>query len=100
AWIQPNGNLPRGSISATARTNRVASSCGEVDAGIWLHEWDGGGTLKEDVAYSENWDQTITLLWFESGQVPHFSTGEVSDEDDGGLAELDGNLRWPGKHRR
>jgi hypothetical protein len=100
AWIQPSGSLPRGSITVNARTNREASASGEVDSGIWLHEWDGGGTLREEVAYSRDWDQTLTLLWFENGQVPHYSTGEVADEDDGGLAELDGNLRWPSKRRR
>jgi hypothetical protein len=54
----------------------------------------------------------ITLLWFESEEVPPLKRPvrrwdrdldereSRDDEDEDGLKELDGNLRWPSKKRR
>ncbi len=67
---------------------------------------------------TSSWDQTLTLIWFESGELPSALEQVRSerrweiegrelpyrreDQGDGefGLKELDGNLRWPSKKRR
>jgi hypothetical protein len=54
------------------------------------------------------WDQTLTLLWFEDEEVPARKVRRDreefealrDEEDEDLLPELDGNLRWPGKRRR
>jgi hypothetical protein len=50
----------------------------------------------------QQWDQTLTLLWFEDEEVPPALRGQYreQDDDDELLKELVGNLRWPGKRRR
>jgi hypothetical protein len=54
-----------------------------------------------DCESAEYWDQTLTLLPFENGEVPPAKKEEVrEDEEELGLEELDGNLRWPSKKRR
>jgi hypothetical protein len=48
------------------------------------------------------WDQTLTLLSFEGGEVPRAKRQDElrEDEEELGLQELDGILRWPSKKRR
>ena len=79
-----------------------------MDADIWFNEWERGGTLLEEVRHLAQWDQTLTLLWFEDGEVPgrkiRDERGELREEeeneDDALLKELDGQLQWPSKRRR
>jgi len=62
----------------------------------------------EEVRHVPQWDQTLTLLWFEDEDVPVRKVrsdreefeARRDDEDEELLPELDGNLRWPGKRRR
>jgi hypothetical protein len=62
----------------------------------------------EEVRHVPQWDQTLTLLWFADEEVParkirrereDFEARREEDDEEL-LPELDGNLRWPGKHRR
>jgi hypothetical protein len=111
AWIQPRTHLPRGSVSAKAREG-AALDRAEVGADLWFSDWERGGVLLEETRYLAQWDQTLTLLWFESEEVPplirdrHERRGEPEgrelheDEEEPGLEELDGTLRWPSKKRR
>lgn len=105
AWIQPRLELPRNSLSEKARAGTPCDGPEEVDADVWFADWERGGTLLEEVRHLAQWDQTLTLLWFGDEEVPppRFRNDRDQEEveDDGGLQELDGNLRWPGKrHRR
>lgn len=101
AWIQPRLDLPRGSLSARVRGGEVCGGSEPVDADIWFSDWERGGILQEEAKHFSRWDQTLTLLWFEDGEVPAPKREEVrEDEEELGLQELDGNLRWPSKKRR
>jgi hypothetical protein len=89
---------------------------GEIDAGDWFSDWERGGVLLEEARHLAQWDQTLTLLWFESLEVPTPQQHPRSErrwklegrdipyrrqeDDESGLKELDGKLRWPGKSRR
>lgn len=111
AWIQPRTELPAGSLSARAQTD-TTSERAEVSADLWFSDWERGGVLVEEARYLNQWDQTLTLLSFESEEVPSLKRGSSErrwepdghelreDEEDLGLQELDGNLRWPSKNRR
>jgi Zn-dependent peptidase ImmA (M78 family) len=108
AWIPPRLDLPDGCLSKKARTGTLSGGRDKVDADIWFSEWERGGTLLEEVRHIPQWDQTLTLLWFEDEAVPSRKVrsdhkdfdARRSDEDEELLPELDGNLRWPGKRRR
>lgn len=108
AWIPPRLDVPDGSLSKSVRAGTSVDSQGVVDADLWFSEWERGGTLAEEVRYLAQWDQTLTLLWFEDEEVPgrkvRDERGEIhEDEENEGdalLKELDGRLRWPSKRRR
>lgn len=101
AWITPRVELPRGSLSAAVRAGDDCDGPRQVDAAIWFSDWERGGVLLEEARHFPQWNQTLTLLWFQDGRVPP-PKGEIREDDDeaGLLEELDGNLRWPGKRRR
>lgn len=108
AWIPPRLDVPDGSLSKSVRAGTSVESKGVVDADLWFSEWERGGTLAEEVRYLAQWDQTLTLLWFEDEEVPgrkiRDERGEIHEDEesegDALLKELDGNLRWPSKRRR
>ena len=110
AWIAPRLDLPDVSFSKKVRAGALSDRPEHVDADIWFSDWERGGTLLEEVRHVAQWDQTLTLLWFEDEQIPprmvRNDRGELAEQeedlegDDGLLKELDGYLRWPGKHRR
>jgi Zn-dependent peptidase ImmA (M78 family) len=108
AWIPPRLDLPDGCFSKQIRAGAECDGPMRIDADIWFSDWERGGILLEEARHLAQWDQTITLLWFEDGEVPALrlrdDQGEIigrpENEDDGGLKELDGILRWPGKRRR
>lgn len=114
AWVVPRIDLPRGTVSERLRAGDTECK-GKIDAAVWFTDWERGGTLLEEARYLPRWDQTLSLLWFESGEVPSLTRNrqerrwEVEgrepdeahvDDDETALEELDGNLRWPSKNRR
>jgi hypothetical protein len=112
AGIPPRVDVPSGSVSARMRAGESPSR-EEIDADLWFSNWERGGVLLEEARYLASWDQILTLLWFDSEEVPSLKRptsrwdrdGDESreprdDEDELGLKELDGNLRWPIKKRR
>lgn len=101
AWIQPRLDLPRGSLSEKVRAGTTPDGPEKVDADIWFADWERGGVLFEEARHFPQWDQTLTLLSFENDEVPPAKKEELrEDEEELGLQELDGNLRWPSKRRR
>jgi len=100
AWIQPGVDLPRESFSARARSGAGATGAERIDADVWLSDWERGGSLLEEVRHLARWDQTLTLIWFEDEEVPLPKRELREDEEELGLEELDGQLRWPSKKRR
>jgi hypothetical protein len=79
---------------------------------MWFTDWERGGVLLEEARFLAPWDQVLTLLWFENEEIPPLKRPtrrwdrdiderqSRDDEDEDGLKELDGNLRWPGKKKR
>jgi hypothetical protein len=101
AWIPPRLNLPRGSLSEKIRSGSTAEGPEKANADIWFADWERGGVLLEEARHFSQWDQTLTLLPFENGEVPPEKKEEArEDEEELGLEELDGNLKWASKKRR
>ena len=71
----------------------------EVEAHRWLEsEKERGRYLLEDVRLVEQWNQALTLIWFEDGRK---QGGDNFEEDEeAALRELDGTLPWPSKRKR
>ncbi len=101
-WITPRSHMPQSSISARLRRGESSESSDEIEADLWFENWQRGGTLREEARHLSQWDQTLTLLWFEDEEVPPLRTNSGRNDDAGDelLKELDGNLPWPGKKRR
>ena len=96
AWIPTHMPLPEGSAAERAHRKRMYESPEEVPAEIWFNNWDRGGILLEDARHLAQWDQTVALLWFEDEEVPPLEKDHRKrEEDEFGLAELDGILPWP-----
>lgn len=102
AWIAPRKALPEGSVCARLYAGGVCAGAEEIASDLWFSDWNRNGVLLEDGRHLGQWDQTIALLWFEDEELPPLVAEEPRrrDEEEQGLAELDGNLPWPGKRRR
>jgi hypothetical protein len=101
AWISPQASLPSGSLSARARAGEGGDGdAKEIAADLWFTDWDRGGVLREEARHLRQWDQTLTLLWFEDEEVPSPKREDREETENLGLEELDGTLPWPGKSRR
>lgn len=116
AWIAPRREVPHSSLSHRVRNGHLPERS-EVDADVWFDNWERGGTLLEEARHFPQWDQTLSLLWFESENVPSPAAGRRpesrwshegrdtpyrpdEEEDELGLKELDGQLRFPGRRGR
>lgn len=109
----PRMDLHEGTPSHRVRSGG-APDRSQVSADIWFSDWERGGTLLEEARHLAKWDQTLSLIWFESEEIPSApgarqekrweyegrdtpSWRDAEDED--GLKELDGSLRWDRKSR-
>jgi Zn-dependent peptidase ImmA (M78 family) len=103
AWIPPRSPIPPGSVSQRLRTAEVsASDTEEVAQDIWFDNWEKGLDLWELARHYHRSDTTIALLWFDDEELPEIEVNRfgVRIEDNGGLAELTGELPWPGRSRK
>jgi Zn-dependent peptidase ImmA (M78 family) len=99
-WISPRMPFPSGSVSEKVRTGVACEGPEEIDADLWLNDWSRGGMLLEEARHLKQWDQTLTLLWFEAEEIPSVKREAREEREELGLEELDGVLPWPGRKRR
>ena len=100
-WIKPGSPLPVDSYSARVRIGENSSGPEEAEPDQWFDDWQRDGLLYEDARHLGQWDQTLTLLWFDDeGLAPPASEPKRWDEETYGLRELDGILPWPGRSKR
>jgi hypothetical protein len=116
AWIAPRQEVPHATLSHRVRNGDLPKRC-EVDADVWFDGWERGGTLLEEARHFPQWDQTLSLLWFENEEVPSPVAAQCrpesrwsyegretayrrDEEDASGLKELDGQLRFPSRRAR
>jgi len=101
AWVPLRAPLPDGSVAARRRGGIACGSPEEIEADVWFSDWTRGGSLLEDARHLKQWDQTVALIWFEDEEVPSETLDRrLREEEETGLAELDGILPWPDKKRR
>jgi Zn-dependent peptidase ImmA (M78 family) len=103
AWISPRSTIPVDSVAHRIRSlGNISSETDEVSQDIWFDNWEKGGDLWELARHYARTDTTISLLWFDSEDLPEVEVNRfgIRIKDDGGLAELTGELPWPGRSRR
>ena len=96
--------VPAASITGQCLKAGLPTGSGPVAAHIWTSTDDFQDVdLMEDVRVSGVWNQALTLLWVENGDLPdprgQSSIGDRTEEEPL-LRELDGVLPWPGRGRR
>ncbi|MCB0256742.1 MAG: ImmA/IrrE family metallo-endopeptidase [Anaerolineae bacterium] len=102
-WIPPRSVIPAGSVAHQIRSSgKNATGTGEVSQDIWFDNWEKGLDLWELSRHYLRTDTTISLLWFDSDDLPVVEVNRFGAriEDNGGLAELTGELPWPGRSKR
>ena len=103
AWISPRSSIPIGSVAHQIRSSgNSATETDEVSQDIWFDNWEKGLDLWELARHYAYTDTTISLLWFDCEDLPEVEINRFGErsEDGGGLAELTGELPWPGRSRR
>jgi Zn-dependent peptidase ImmA (M78 family) len=103
AWISPRSTIPVGSVAHRIRSSGNSSTdTDEVSQDIWFDNWEKGLDLQELSRHYARTDTTISLLWFDSEDLPEVEASRFGTriEDDRGLTELTGELPWPGRSRR
>ncbi len=103
AWIPPRMPIPQGSVAYRLRANGQSHiDTDTVAQDIWFQEWESGLDMNEMSRHYQSSDTTTSLLWFEEEKLPEreFDRFGRRVEEDEGLAELTGELPWPGKKRR
>ena len=100
-WIRPGSPLPSKSYSARLRAGERLSGAEEAEPDRWFEDWERDGALFENSWHLGQWDQTLTLLWFDAEELaPQAFESKRRDEEIYGLRELDGVLPWPGRKKR
>ncbi|MGY0553865.1 ImmA/IrrE family metallo-endopeptidase [Vreelandella sp. 2A-K22] len=103
AWISPRSGIPAGSVAHRIRSfGKNQTDMGEIPQDVWFENWEKGLDLCELSRHYALTDTTISLLWFDSDDMPEIEVSRFGErvEDDGGLPELTGELPWPGRSRR
>lgn len=103
AWIPPRTPIPVESVVYRLRHQLDGQSqTDEVAQDIWFQDWEKGLEMWEMGRHYQSSDTSISLLWFDGEDISEREVDRfgVRAEDDGGLAELTGELPWPGRSKR
>lgn len=103
AWVQPRSPIPAGSVSARLRASQAnATDTAQVAQDVWFENWVKGLDLWELARHYRSSDTTIALLWLDDDGLPEVDTARLRSRavSNGDLAELTGDLPWPGKRRK
>ena len=103
AWIPLRSAIPVGSVAHRLREEGVSQiDTAEVAQDVWFENWEKGSELWEIARHYRSYDTTVSLLWFEDDELSKREADRfgVRVAEDEGLAELIGELPWPGKSKR
>lgn len=103
AWIPPKSPIPEGSVAYRLRASGLSQiEIDEVAQDLWFENWDKALDLWEMARHYHRFDTTVSLLWFPEDDLRQAEFDRLGRRvvDDGGLAELTGELPWPGKRKQ
>lgn len=102
ARIPSKSVIPTGSVAHRLRLEgKNLIETNEVAQDIWFEDWEKGLDLWEMSRHYPHFDTTVSLLWFPEEDLPEVEVDRFCKRvvDDGGLAELSGELPWPGNKK-
>lgn len=103
-WIPPGIAIPKQSITDQCLKAGTGRASGTIPAYRWAsHDDFIDVDLTEEVRTLSTFNQSLTLLWLEAGDVPDHAPRRSQREDPDEeclLKELDGQLPWPGRNKR
>ncbi|MCU7936846.1 MAG: ImmA/IrrE family metallo-endopeptidase [Candidatus Thiodiazotropha sp. (ex Dulcina madagascariensis)] len=102
-WIDFGIPIPKGSV--VDRISKSASAIqdyDEIPVDVWFTNGvKGYDLLTEEAMTLREWEQCLSLIWFDDDLSPtEQSRNQYQDVDAPLLEELDGVLPWPSKSRR
>lgn len=101
-WIGFKTPVPRDSVAGRLmRDGTKNEDYDEIPADVWF---DGGirnrPLVEEESIVLQEWNQCLSLLWFDESVSPVGERGDTGTDEDELLKEIDGVLPWPSKSRR
>jgi Zn-dependent peptidase ImmA (M78 family) len=101
SWISVGLPIPQGTLTAGKLKGARDEGPAEIEAYRWLEtEKSDGRYLFEDVRLLEQWNQSLTLIWFEGADYQQNQCWTEEEAEEAALRELDGVMPWPSKRRR
>jgi Zn-dependent peptidase ImmA (M78 family) len=104
AWIVPKSPISGGSVAyQLVKDGKRSGESSDISQDVWFQDWPQGYDLTELAKHYPEYDETFALLWFEGDSGPEEPVNTFSrrlQEDDGGLKELDGVLRFSERKKR
>lgn len=99
AWIAPRTPIPPGSVAFQLVTDSQSTGEDSVAQDVWFMDWVQGYDLTELSKHYPEYDETFSLIWFDSDDGPDepvntFTKSDHQSGDSGLLQELDGILPW------
>ena len=101
-WIDFNVSVPSGTVAHRLfhRASETEDS-EELASDVWFSSSvRGRPTLVEEAILMPEWNQCLSLLWFDERTRPGDERRDDDEDDEPLLRELDGTLPWPSKNRR
>lgn len=102
-WIDLGIQIPKESVAQRIICNNPTNQdYDELPTDIWFTNGvKGFELLVEESMLLPEWDQCLSLIWFDDDVGPaERSRDHHKDDDESLLQELDGVLPWPSKRRR
>ena len=103
AWIPPKSPIPEGSVAYRLRASGLSQiEIDEVAQDLWFENRGEALDLWEMARHYHRFDTTVSLLWFPEDDLRQAELDRLGTRvvDDGGLAELTGELPWPGRRKQ
>lgn len=99
AWIAPRTPIPPGSVAFQLVNDSLYSGEDSVAQDVWFMDWLRGYDLTELSKHYPEYDETFSLIWFDSDDGPDeavntFTRIDHQSGDSELLQELDGVLSW------
>lgn len=101
-WIDFNRPLPLGSVAyRLVQNGSKTEDYDELASDVWFNGGIKNRTLLAEESFLlREWNQCLSLIWFDDRPKPINERRDEEDDDEPLLKELDGTLSWPPKKRR
>ncbi|WP_213958035.1 MULTISPECIES: ImmA/IrrE family metallo-endopeptidase [unclassified Variovorax] len=105
AWVEMRSPIPHESVALRLiQGGEWSGEDSRVSQDVWFRDWPKGYELTELAKHYPTFEETFSLIWFEQDSGPDEPvknwSGTPTQEDDDGLKELDGVLRFHSRSKK